>query len=209
MCGRIGPPDGDKKVKSSEKEYATPRVASLPRSLGQLHLKALSFHHIGRADGLSIPLCIKRLDDTVKASLILNIQLTQKALDGLYTSSIMINRKCALLRPLLYTGSHKSNRIHLSNQQRQSLSTSRPSFNYSDTVSNLRIGHHTKVIFQGFTGRQVSFIYHSFEEAVLKQTARRLKMPNNPLSMGPRLSVASRLAEIASTLDFLYCRLYE
>lgn len=36
------------------------------------------------------------------------------------------------------------------------LSTSRPSFAYSDTVSNLKIGEHTRVIFQGYTGRQAT-----------------------------------------------------
>ena len=38
------------------------------------------------------------------------------------------------------------------------LSTSRPLSAYSDTVSNLQIGEHTRVIFQGFTGRQVNLI---------------------------------------------------
>ena len=38
------------------------------------------------------------------------------------------------------------------------LFTSRPLYAYSDTVSNLQIGEHTRVIFQGFTGRQVNCI---------------------------------------------------
>ena len=42
--------------------------------------------------------------------------------------------------------------------QKRFLSTSRPLYAYSDTVSNLQIGEHTRVIFQGFTGRQVKFI---------------------------------------------------
>lgn len=38
-------------------------------------------------------------------------------------------------------------------------STSTRLSTYSDTVSNLRIGPHTRVIFQGFTGRQVCSDY--------------------------------------------------
>ena len=42
---------------------------------------------------------------------------------------------------------NKAQNIYFSTSKRQST--------YSDTVSNLNIGAHTRVIFQGFTGRQV------------------------------------------------------
>lgn len=96
-------------------------------------------------------------------------------------------------------------RLHL---QKQFLSTSPPLSAYSDTVSNLQVGQHTRVIFQGFTGRQViSSMIHS--ETPSEKDTRRLRMPGNLLSMGQRLSVALRLAETPSTLDFPCCRLCE
>ena len=37
-----------------------------------------------------------------------------------------------------------------------SFSTSARNCSYEDTISNLRIGKHTRVIFQGFTGKLIS-----------------------------------------------------
>ena len=51
-----------------------------------------------------------------------------------------------------------NNYVHMRYTQKLSFSSSRPSSAYSDTVSNLKIGEHTRVIFQGYTGKQVIFI---------------------------------------------------
>ncbi len=49
-----------------------------------------------------------------------------------------------------------STRLQLRIVHKKFLSISRPLSAYSDTVSNLRIGQNTRVIFQGFTGRQAT-----------------------------------------------------
>ena len=87
--------------------------------------------------------------------------------------------------------------------QERFLSTSKPLYAYSDTVSNLQIGEHTRVIFQGFTGRQVNFIPKLIHCRTSSKTdSRRLKTLDNQSSMGQKLSVVSRLAKTQSTLDF-------
>lgn len=44
-------------------------------------------------------------------------------------------------------------RTSLPTHSRRAFSSSRPRHSYDDTVQNLRIGKHTRVIYQGFTGR--------------------------------------------------------
>lgn len=41
-------------------------------------------------------------------------------------------------------------------RRRRSFSASAPASSYKDTIPNLKIGSHTRVIFQGFTGRQAT-----------------------------------------------------
>ena len=46
--------------------------------------------------------------------------------------------------------------LHKTHLQTLSFSTSSQRNNYDSTINNLRIGSHTRVIFQGFTGRQAT-----------------------------------------------------
>ncbi len=69
----------------------------------------------------------------------------------------MITRKCmSLISNRIFITSQARTDPRLRNVQKQFLSTSSPLSAYSDTVSNLRIGQNTRVIFQGFTGRQAT-----------------------------------------------------
>lgn len=71
----------------------------------------------------------------------------------------MITRKCKSLRSNSFSTSTPSiTHLHLPSAPQQFFSTSTHFSAYSDTVSNLKIGQHTRVIFQGYTGRQVSFL---------------------------------------------------
>jgi succinyl-CoA synthetase alpha subunit len=45
---------------------------------------------------------------------------------------------------------------HLSRGQNSQFSTASKRYGYSDTIQNLKIGSHTRVIYQGFTGRQAT-----------------------------------------------------
>jgi succinyl-CoA synthetase alpha subunit len=56
-----------------------------------------------------------------------------------------------LLRGRLPAGKHAS------------FSTSTRRSGYEDTISNLKIGHHTRVIFQGFTGTFLSPLYRQWK----------------------------------------------
>ena len=62
----------------------------------------------------------------------------------------------SLIFDRIFTTSPTRTNPQLRNVQKQFLSTSSPLTAYSDTVSNLRIGQNTRVIFQGFTGRQAT-----------------------------------------------------
>ena len=69
----------------------------------------------------------------------------------------MITRKCISFQSsLISITARTSNSFHLRNAQKQLFSTFRHLSAYSDTVSNLKIGEHTRVIFQGYTGKQVN-----------------------------------------------------
>jgi succinyl-CoA synthetase alpha subunit len=46
----------------------------------------------------------------------------------------------------------------VSGQQKKGFSTSSRRYSYADTVPNLKIGAHTKVLFQGFTGEMDELI---------------------------------------------------
>lgn len=60
-------------------------------------------------------------------------------------------------RHIFCPGTAVSKRIYCGKSQHSTFSSSRRSFAYSDTVPHLNIGAHTRVMFQGFTGRQVRF----------------------------------------------------
>ena len=125
-----------------------------------------------------------------------------------YNYEIMITRKCISFKSkslLAHSPTGNGLLVH-----KRFLSTSRPLSAYSDTVPNLKIGEHTRVIFQGFTGRQVNLIlaFLQFRTPSLIDS-RPLKMPDNPLNTEQKSLVASRLARTLSTLDFLYCHLCE
>lgn len=81
--------------------------------------------------------------------------------DWPYIHEIMITRKCISFKsksPFALSPTSKGLVV-----QKRCLSTYRPLSAYSDTVSNLRIGEHTRVIFQGFTGRQVNLVLILFD----------------------------------------------
>lgn len=66
----------------------------------------------------------------------------------------MITRKCSSLRSNFFFSPSLTNKcVYLQNRL---LSVSRPSSIYADTVSNLKIGEQTRVVFQGYTGRQAT-----------------------------------------------------
>lgn len=77
----------------------------------------------------------------------------------------MITRKCISLRCSFFCTHSSFLNCLLRNTHQRLFSTSKPKCAYSDTVSNLKIGDHTRVIFQGYTGRQVSCVPGSFRNS--------------------------------------------
>ena len=58
---------------------------------------------------------------------------------------------------------------------------------YSDTVSNLQIGEHTRVIFQGFTGRQVNLILISFKPEHLLNIFKATQNARQSIDYGTKI----------------------
>ena len=58
----------------------------------------------------------------------------------------------------------------LQTRKRLSFSTSIPRSDYEDTISNLKIGEHTRVIFQGFTGTHSIAYSTNYFDAIFRKT---------------------------------------
>lgn len=56
----------------------------------------------------------------------------------------------------------KRHLVRASVKQSQGFSTSSRTCSYADTLQNLKIGAHTRVLFQGFTGESVSQYLRSY-----------------------------------------------
>lgn len=79
---------------------------------------------------------------------------------------------------------------------------------YHDTLQHLNIGSSTRVMFQGFTGRQAWSSMPSARKSMLMTLVRRRTTPGSPSNMAPRSLEASRRANTESTLgclSFLPC----